>query len=89
MLSQQPLAAGPHFFSMKSPDPTEQEIVAVASRMSPAPYPDTLMKPRTNVSQAGQHIAAYWQSLYNIYICYTCCRQNMDIVRYLGPFCDS
>lgn len=54
VLSQQPLATGPHFFSMKSPDPAEQDIAPVASRMSPAPYPDALMKPRTNVSKAGQ-----------------------------------
>ena len=72
VLSKQPLAAGPHFFSMKSPDPTEQDIVPVASRMSPAPYPDALMKPRTNVSKAGQRTAACQMLLYNMCICHMC-----------------
>ena len=56
VVSQQPLAAGPHFFSMKPKDPAEQEIAPVPRRMSPAPHLDALMKPRTNVRKAGQHI---------------------------------
>ncbi|DBA93135.1 TPA: hypothetical protein ACH3X2_003448 [Trebouxia sp. C0005] len=37
VLSQQPLAASPHFFSLKAPDPTQQEIVAVPARTTPPP----------------------------------------------------
>lgn len=53
VLSQQPLAAGAHFFSTKSPNPSEQEIVAVPSRMTPAPHAEALLTPRTNVSKTS------------------------------------
>lgn len=49
--TQQPLAAGPHFFSTRSLEPTEQEILPVPSRTAPAPYPEALLKPRTDVSR--------------------------------------
>lgn len=58
LLSQQPLAAGPYFFSMKSPDPSDQEIVPVPSRMTPALHAEALSQPRTNVHTTSCHQAA-------------------------------
>ena len=81
VLSQQPLAASPHFFSMKSPDPTERGIAPVPSCMTPAPYPDALMKPRTNVSKAGpgHHHADSHITKYAWYACLVCLLQTTDV----------
>lgn len=72
VLSQQPLAAGAHFFSMKSRDPSEQEIVAVPSRTTPAPRPEALSVPRTNVSKTFGNYAAQ-SLLYAVILSYTRC----------------
>ena len=61
VLTQQPLAAGPHFFSMKSPEPNEQEILPVPSRMTPDPYSEAMLKPRTNVSQRRPSHWSLWR----------------------------
>lgn len=49
VLSQQPLAASPHFFSLKAPDPTEHEIVAVPPRSAPTAHEDALPSTRSHV----------------------------------------
>ena len=59
VLSQHPLAVAPHFFSMKTPEPTEQQMEPVPSRMTPAPRPDALSEPRRNVSNWAEH-AGTW-----------------------------
>ena len=51
VLSQQPLAASAHFFSMKAPDPSEQEITPVPPRVAPDPCQDANAVPRAHVSK--------------------------------------
>ena len=82
VLSQRPLATGPQFFSIKSRDPTEQDIVPVPSRMSPAPHPDALLKPKRNVSKAGRHMAGYLSCVL-VHAAVQCS------ALYLGPFSNS
>ena len=55
VLSQQPLAASPHFFSLKAPDPTQQEIVAVPARTSPPPAGKLTLSTRAQVSCCMRH----------------------------------
>ncbi len=58
VLSQQPLAASPHFFSLKAADPTQQEIVAVPARTTPPTAGKLTPSTRAHVSRClGQHIA--------------------------------
>ncbi len=58
VLSQQPLAASPHFLSLKAADPTQQEIVAVPARTTPPPAGKLTPSIRAHVSRCmGQHIA--------------------------------
>lgn len=49
-LSQQPLAASPHFFSLKASDPTDHETVPVPVRIVPAPYGNHMPTTRVHVS---------------------------------------
>ena len=51
-LSQQPLAASPHFFSLKASDPTDHETVPVPVpvRILPAPYGNPTPTTRVHVS---------------------------------------
>lgn len=55
VLSQQPLAASPHFFSLKAPDPTQQEIVAVPARTTPPPAGKLTPSTRAHVSFCVRH----------------------------------
>ena len=52
VLSQQPLAVSPHFFSLKAPDQAEHEIVPLPSRIAPAAYADPV---RAHVSTCLVH----------------------------------
>ncbi|DBA79253.1 TPA: hypothetical protein ACH3X1_009067 [Trebouxia sp. C0004] len=58
VLSQQPLAASPHFFSLKAPDPTQQEIVAVPARTTPPPAE----KPTPGSGLLRAHMLDSWPS---------------------------
>ncbi len=55
VLSQQPLAASSHFFSLKAPDPTQQEIVAVPARTAPPPAGKLTPSTRAHVSCCVRH----------------------------------
>lgn len=50
VLLQQPLAASPHFFSLKASDPTDHETVPVPGRIAPAPYRNPMPTTRAHVS---------------------------------------
>lgn len=50
VLSLQPLAASAHFFGVKAPDPSEQDIMPVPSRYTPDPCQDAAAVPRARMS---------------------------------------
>ena len=50
VLSQPPLGASPHFFSMQSPDPMEQDKGPLPTRTTPAPVQHVISMPRAHVS---------------------------------------